>query len=115
MATEAADNLPEYLKSLVAKTSANTSSDATVTQSVAVPTGTGVQIVPANPNRIGLILYNNSANSIYIRYGSPGTSATCTTVIATFAQWVMPQPIYTGALTACRNAGTGNVIYTEMA
>lgn len=88
---------------------------ATLTVSPVVTT-TSVKIASANVNRKGLILYNNSANSGYVAYGSAANSATnMTLIIPTFAHFVMPWPIYTGDLFAIRNgAGTGTFIVTEL-
>lgn len=87
---------------------------ATMSVSGAITTVTS-QIVAANPLRRGLFIYNNSANSIYISYSTTASSSTKLTIIlATFATWTMPYPIYTGALSAVRNAGTGNALITEL-
>ncbi len=93
---------------------------ATLIVSAAIPVlvsspNNSVLVVPANPNRIGLILYNNSANSIYLMYGQKANSANAMTrILATFAQFVMEAPIYTGDIWATRNAGSGNVLATEL-
>lgn len=90
------------------------SSTATISVSPTITTSS-VQIIAANPSRIGLLLYNNSANSRYIAYAPTANSSTnMTVIIPTFATWVMPYPIYTGALSAIGNAGTGNILVTEL-
>lgn len=72
-------------------------------------------VVPANPDRRGLIIYNNGANSVYLTYGPVSVSAACTRILATFAQWEMMGPvIYTGQISAIRNAGAGTLIITEL-
>jgi hypothetical protein len=74
-----------------------------------------VLAVPANSGRRGLTIYNNSANSVYLTYGNTSTSAGCTRILATFTQWDMTGPaIYTGAISAIRNAGTGTLVVTEL-
>lgn len=91
-----------------------TASTATITNSPAVTTLTQV-IVAANPARKGLVIYNNSANSIYLSYGPTANSNTlCTRVLATFTQFDMPAPIYTGVISGIRNAGTGFCVVTEL-
>lgn len=74
-----------------------------------------VIIVPANAKRVGLILYNNGANSCYVNFKSTASSALCTVIIPTFATWTwtLPEIIYTGPISAIRNAGTGTIIVTE--
>jgi hypothetical protein len=90
------------------------SQSCTVTASANVAL-VATKIVNANPNRIGMMLYNNSANTIYCKYGSSGNGGTDMTFpIATFATWTMPQPIYTGAIWGIRNAGSGVVVATEL-
>jgi hypothetical protein len=88
---------------------------ATISVSQVVTT-TSQTIVAANPNRIGLIIYNNSSNSIYLSYGGTPASSSIrmTRILATFAQMVMEQPIYTGAIYGIRNSGTGTCLVTEL-
>jgi hypothetical protein len=76
---------------------------------------TSVQILPANPNRRGLTIYNNGANSVYLAFDTFVSSAThMSIIIPTFAHWSCPLPIYTGAMAAIRNAGTGMLMITEL-
>lgn len=87
---------------------------ATITVSATITTSS-VKIISANPNRIGLILYNNSANSVYLALGSAANSSTnMTFILATFAHLILPSPIYTGDIYGIRNSGTGIVIATEL-
>lgn len=73
-------------------------------------------VVAANPARKGLLIYNNSANSIYLKYGySPVTSGNCTRILATFTHLEMTGPyIYTGPIYGIRNAGSGTCTVTEL-
>jgi len=74
-----------------------------------------VKIVDTNPNRIGLLLYNNSSNSAYFKYGAAGNAGTdMTFIVASFTTWVMPQPVYTGPIYGQRNAGSGVVVATDL-
>lgn len=67
-----------------------------------------VVIAPANPKRIGFMLYNNSANSTYVTFGPTAVAASCTQIVATFASWPFFYPVcYTGPISAIRNAGSG--------
>lgn len=79
-------------------------------------TSAGQLVIAANPNRVGLVLYNNSANSVYLALGSAANSNTnMTFIVATFAHLILPVPIYTGAIYGIRNgAGVGTVISTEL-
>lgn len=90
----------------------------TVTVSPAVPlasSGNTAKVASANDNRVGLAIYNNSANTIYCKYGSPGNAGTDMTFpIATFATWWMPFPIFAGEIYAVRNSGSGAAVATDM-
>ncbi len=77
---------------------------------------TGQLLIAANPNRKGFYLYNNSANSIYVTFGSPPCAGSnITFILATFAQFVETMPVhYTGPLCGMHNAGSGTVTITEI-
>lgn len=90
------------------------SSVATIRSSLSIAL-VSTRIIAANPNRRGLILYNNGANSVYVALGSPANSNTnMTFIIATFAHLILPLPIYTGDIYGVRNAGAGVVLSTEL-
>jgi hypothetical protein len=73
-----------------------------------------IKIIGQNDNRVGFMLYNNSANSAYITYGAANGSSTCSFILATFTQYVHMATIWwTGELYAVRNAGSGSIIITE--
>jgi hypothetical protein len=77
----------------------------TVSPSIAL---VSTKVLSANINRRGLLIYNNSANSVYITYSSPASSSGCHIIIPTFATYVMPSPIiWRGDVYAIRNAGSG--------
>jgi hypothetical protein len=91
-----------------------TSSKAIITTSSSVGL-TSVQIIGANPGRRGIIIYNNSSNSAYITYGPSSVSSTPTRILATFSQFEMLGPVvYTGVISAVRNAGSGTLTITEL-
>lgn len=95
-----------------------TSNLALITPSANITT-TAVKIIGANANRKGLSLYNNSANSVYIKLGAAGNSGTdMTAILATFNQLpisqLFPVVIWTGEVWGIRNAGTGQVVATEL-
>lgn len=115
MATNASDNMPELLYKL-STAGANTVPTAVVPIITAVPVTTqSVVVLAANPNRKGLVIYNNSANSVYMRFDVTVTGATCTRILATYAQWDMVGPtVYQGPIAAIRNSGSGNLIITEL-
>lgn len=90
-------------------------SQAIVTASPNVLTS-AIKILDANPARKGLILYNNSANSAYIKLGASGNAGTdMSFIMATFTSFMLPvKPIFTGELWAIRNAGSGVICCTEL-
>lgn len=72
-------------------------------------------VLPANTARKGFIIYNNSANSVYLTYGPVSTGSTCTRILATFTQYESLGPVvYTGQISAIRNAGAGTLVITEL-
>lgn len=77
---------------------------------------TGQLLLAANPNRNGFYLYNNSANSVYVTYGSPPCAGTnITFILATFAQFIETTGVhYTGPLCGMHNSGSGTVTITEL-
>jgi hypothetical protein len=88
--------------------------NATVAATPTVAT-TSVLLIDTNLHRKGLLIYNNSANTIYIAYSTTASSATKMTLpIATFATWNMPLPIYTGPIAGIRNSGSGTCMVTEL-
>lgn len=102
------------IKAVDAHTNPNTASAATLTVSAAVTTVSALVKI-SNPNRVGLYIYNNSANTVYINFGATANSNTNMVLpIATFATWVMPIPIYYGQISAIRNTGTGTLLITEL-
>ena len=68
-----------------------------------------VVIAPANPNRMGFVIFNNSANSGYVSLAGVSVASTCTRLIATFTSWeFFPDGMcYTGPISAIRNSGSG--------
>ncbi len=71
-------------------------------------------VLQANPVRKGLVIYNNSSNSVYIAFAPTCSSASkMTLIIPTFSQYVMQLPIYGGVISAIRNSGTGSLLITE--
>lgn len=71
-------------------------------------------IAPANANRKGFVIFNNSSNSCYVSLAGTSVASTCTRLIATFTSWeFFPQFCYQGAISAIRNAGSGGIAVWE--
>lgn len=64
------------------------------------------KILDTNTQRRGLMLYNNTANSIYLVFGKNAGGADCNQIVASFANFNMLDKVYTGPIYASRNAGT---------
>ncbi len=93
------------------QTPAATSAMAT---SVAI-SSTSVLVVAANPNRRGLMLFNNSTTTVYIAYDGTATMTHLTFPIPSLTTWTMAFPIYLGAIAAVRAAaGDGKILSTEL-
>lgn len=71
-------------------------------------------LVSANANRRCLYIWNNGANSMYLTFGPTSNSSTPTTLVPTFSSFIMTGlPIYTGIISAIRNAGSGGTTAYE--
>ncbi len=87
---------------------------AVITTTASIAT-TSVKVLNENGSRLGLIVYNNSSNSVYIAFDTTANSANhMTAIIPTFASWTAPYPCYMGPISAIRNAGSGTLMITEM-
>jgi hypothetical protein len=82
--------------------------------SASIPLGTSVNLFPANANRKGFTIYNNSTNSLYVCIENPATAANLIDFCASNAgptavvKWFGPA-VPTQAIYVIRNAGTGGV------
>lgn len=85
-----------------------------VSPSASIPIGGSVRIVASRASRKQLMIYNNSANTIYCKYGSAGSSSDMSFPIPTFTTWVMPTPMWPGEIWASRNSGSGVAVVTDV-
>jgi hypothetical protein len=71
-----------------------------------------IQLLAANPNRIGAVIVNTSANKLCIKYGATADpAASFTYIIAPNGEWIMPHR-YTGRIDgiwAAADAGVAQV------
>lgn len=83
-------------------------------QTITTVGNTSVKIANKNPYRQGLIIFNNSSNSMYVSFKGPAVAANCIRVIASYSSWEYQLPVcYTGEIYAIRNSGTGAVTVWE--
>ena len=79
--------------------------NATIT--VVPGTTTSVTLFSETAKSSGRTIYNNSAGSLYVAFGTVATAGSCTTVIASGATNALPVPIYAGQVTGVwASAGT---------
>lgn len=91
-----------------------TSSNCFITTSASI-TNSSVLVVGANPNRKGFIVWNNSANSVYLSFATTSSSATPTYILGAFTSWVYQGLIiYQGPISGIRNTGSGTVTVYEL-
>jgi hypothetical protein len=79
--------------------------------------GTSVTLLGANPNRVkgGAILVNESAATLYLKYGSAASLTSYTYSVTPGATWEMPSNVrYTGIITGMWSSATGNARITEL-
>lgn len=74
-----------------------------------------VQLVAANPLRLGFTIWNNANNTRYVTLGPVSSSASPTFIVGAFSSFIWPYPdlAYTGAISAIGNAGSGTMTITE--
>lgn len=76
-------------------------------------TSTTILLLPANPNRQGLTIYNPAANSVYLKYDKI-TNGDTRRIPNDSTFDMIGTLVYTGAIYAKRNgSATGNIIITE--
>lgn len=77
--------------------------------------GSNQTVVASNASRIGLMLFNDTDGSLFLKYGSGSSSSSFTVKVAAGGYWEMPQPIFTGILTGTGTGGsTGATRVTEL-
>ncbi len=72
-----------------------------------------IQVLKSNPNRHGLVIYNDAGSKVYVGFGI-SADPYFTLVIAPNDHWYCPLPIYSGVVSAVRNSGSGALLITEL-
>ena len=88
-----------------------------VTQTNVASLATSALLLAANVNRKGVRIVNTDANVLHINYGAAAVIATANvgSIAATSGLWIMPDPIYTGAIYGIWAADdSGLAIVTEL-
>jgi hypothetical protein len=82
----------------------------------AIPASTSaVTAAAANTGRRGLIFYNDSADTVYLKFGSGVSSSSFSVKMAPEFTYEMQTPTYNGLITAVWSGTTGNGRVTEIA
>jgi len=97
---------------LLGKTGRDTNASGTPT-SVA-SSASNQTLLASNASRKHVIIYNNSAQSLNIKYGATASSTSFTTRIPPFYEWEMSGAIYTGIIDGIWDAANGAALVTEL-
>lgn len=87
----------------------------TTTTSTPVTVSTTVATIAAlNTARKALFIYNDSGRDVFVRLAAGATDSVFTLKMEKDDYYEMPQPIYTGVITAITDAGSGDILVTEL-
>ena len=88
---------------------------ATATITAVASSAASVAVVASNAARRGLILSNNSTEPVLVAFAAAASATAFTVVLAIGQNFVLPAPVYTGAISAIwPTAGTGDLSATEL-
>lgn len=93
---------------------ASNESTSTSTLSNANSSASSGTLIAANAARKGLIIYNDSVETVLIKYGSTASTTSFTTAIQPGEEWSMPKPVYTGIIDGIWLAADGAARITEL-
>lgn len=86
---------------------------STATLSVVASSATSVQLLAANALRRGVVIYNDSTQTLYIKFGTTASSTSFTKLLATNAEYVVPFN-YSGRIDGIWASANGNARITEL-
>lgn len=86
-----------------------TSTVASVNVTVASTT-----LAAANANRLGLSIWNDGSERIFVKLGAVASTASFTTKLSAQSLYELMDPVYTGIVTAVTAAATATVLVTEL-
>lgn len=74
-----------------------------------------VTLLASNTDRLGATIFNDSAATLYLKYGSAASTTSFTYLVLPSAVWEMPPgTIYTGIITGIWSSATGAARTTEL-
>jgi len=108
------DEIPgDATNGLLVKNSAKFASAATLTNQT--DQATNVTLCASNAARKGLIVYNDSPSTMYLKYGATASATSFTVKIPADGYWEMPDPVYTGQIDVIWSSdSTGSARATEL-
>lgn len=88
---------------------------STATLSNVADAASSAQLLASNSSRKGCVIWNDSTEDLFIKYGTTASLTDCVHKIPADAQWTMVAPIYTGRIDGIwRNNASGSARITEL-
>lgn len=75
---------------------------------------TSFAVLAANAQRKGIVIYNDSSTSVYLKFGATATTSSFSYKLAAGQTWEAPQPIHLGQIDAIADVATGTLRVTEI-
>lgn len=73
-----------------------------------------VQLLAANANRVGLIIFNDSTSSLYMKFGTTASTTNFTLKVFQGSSYEMTLPIFTGRIDGVWDVAVGSARITEL-
>lgn len=86
----------------------------TATLANVASSATNVTLRSAAATRLGLMIYNDSTATLYVKFGATASATSYTVQMGPGAYWEMPHPVYTGIVDGIWSAANGNARVTEL-
>lgn len=93
---------------------AGVATSATATLTNVASSVVSQQLIASNTSRRGLTIYNDSTQSLYVKFGTTASSSSFTVILLTQAYYELPQPVFTGRIDGVWNLANGSARLTEL-
>jgi hypothetical protein len=87
---------------------------ATSTLANVASSATNVTLRASNTARLGLMLYNDSTSSCYVKFGATASATSFTVFMGPTAYYELPNPCYSGIVDGVWIVANGNMRVTEL-